>query len=197
MRMARRLSNARRGWLCVAIALIAVFVCSVCRTEELPKDQVEFFESKIRPVLVEHCYECHSAKSEKLKGKLQLDNREAARKGGETGPAVVPGDPDGSLVLQALRFENFEMPPKGKLPADVIANFEQWIKNGAVDPREGSGAPAIAPPPQIDFEAARQFWSLKPSQPHAPPGVSDAAWPQRSIDSFIMQRLDATGLAPA
>src|SRR5207244_7040114 len=144
---------------------------------------LEFFETKIRPVLVEHCYECHSAKSEKLKGKLLLDNREAARKGGETGPAVVPGDPDASLVVQALRYENFEMPPKGKLPADVVANFEQWIKNGATDPREGSGAPAIAPPPNIDFAAARQFWSLKPPQPHGPPAVADSAWPRRPIDN--------------
>src|SRR5262245_49595301 len=107
------------------------------RGEELAKEQVEFFEKKIRPVLVEHCYECHSAQSDKLKGKLLLDNREAARKGGESGPAVIPGDPDSSLVVQALRYENFEMPPKGKLPAEVIANFEHWIKQGAADPREG------------------------------------------------------------
>src|SRR3954453_8748868 len=149
--MARRSSNARRKWLRFPVAVVALVLGCLCRGEELAKDQVEFFESKIRPVLVEHCYECHSAKSEKLKGKLQLDNREAARKGGETGPAVVPGDPDASLVLQALRYENFEMPPNGKLPAEVIGNFEQWIKSGAIDPREGSGAPVIAPPPQIDF----------------------------------------------
>src|SRR3954470_8898098 len=151
--MARRWPIARSCCLRCGAAFFACIAACVVWAEELPKDQVEFFETKIRPVLVEHCYECHSAKSEKLKGKLQLDNREAARKGGETGPAVVPGDPDASLVVQALRFENFEMPPKGKLPAEVIANFEQWIKNGAVDPREASGAPVIAPPPQIDFEA--------------------------------------------
>lgn len=178
-------------------AFLVVAIATACVAEELPKEQVEFFETKIRPVLVEHCYECHSAKSEKLKGKLQLDNREAARKGGETGPAVVPGDPDASLVVQALRYENFEMPPKGKLPAEVIASFEQWIKSGAIDPREGSGAPAIAPPPQIDFDAARQFWSFQPPQPHAPPAARNTAWPRRSIDSFVMQRLDGAGLAPA
>ena len=86
-------------------AILALLAAGLCRAEELPEDQVEFFEAKIRPVLVEHCYECHSAKSEKLKGKLLLDNREAARKGGETGPAVVPGEPDASLVVQALRYE--------------------------------------------------------------------------------------------
>jgi uncharacterized protein DUF1553/uncharacterized protein DUF1549/cytochrome c len=195
--MARRWSLVGPVWhRCSAIVLTFLVSARVCG-EELAKDQVEFFETKIRPVLVEQCYECHSAQSEKLKGKLLLDSREAARKGGETGPAVVPGDPDASLVIQALRYENFEMPPKGKLPAEVIANFEQWIKHGAADPREGSGAPAIAPPPAIDFAAARQFWSLKPPQPHMPPSVSVPGWLSRPIDSFILNRLDAAGLAPA
>src|SRR3954447_21983018 len=104
----------------------ALIFLSGATAEELSKEHVEFFEKRIRPVLVEHCYECHSAQSEKLKGKLLLDTREAARHGGETGPAVVPGDPDASVLLQALRYENFEMPPKGKLPAQTIADFEKW-----------------------------------------------------------------------
>ena len=111
---------------------------------EPAKEEVEFFEKKIRPVLVEHCYKCHSDKAEKLQGKLLLDSREAARKGGESGAAIVPGDPDASLLVQALRFENFEMPPSGKLPAEVIADFERWIKQGAADPRDGSGAPPVS-----------------------------------------------------
>src|SRR3954462_8494474 len=134
----------------------ALLVLSVSSAEELSKEHIEFFEKKIRPVLVDDCYECPSAPSEKLKGKLLLDSRDAARKGGETGPAVVPGDPDASLGVQALRYENFEMPPKGKLPAQAIADFEKWIKEGAVDPREGSLAPAVAPALAIDFVAARQ-----------------------------------------
>jgi hypothetical protein len=84
---------------------------------------VEFFEKRIRPVLVEHCYKCHSADAEKLQANLLLDSRDSARKGGETGPAVVPGEPDASLLLKALRYEDFEMPPSGKLPATVIADF--------------------------------------------------------------------------
>src|SRR5438094_9443950 len=103
-------------------ALVAALLFVVgMPAEEVSKEHIEFFEKKIRPVLVEHCYECHSAQSEKLKGKLLLDSRDVARKGGETGPAVVPGDPDSSLIVQALRYENFEMPPKGKLPGSVIA----------------------------------------------------------------------------
>jgi len=172
----------------------ALIFLSGATAEELSKEHVEFFEKRIRPVLVEHCYECHSAQSEKLKGKLLLDTREAARHGGETGPAVVPGDPDASVLLQALRYENFEMPPKGKLPAQTIADFEKWIKDGAADPREGSGAPTIAPPAAIDFAAARRFWSLQPPLPHLPPAVSKATWPRQLIDSFVLHQLDAAGV---
>ena len=113
------------------LAIVAALVLSSLATAAEPPTpeakKVEFFENKIRPVLVEHCYKCHSEKAEKLQGKLLLDSREAARKGGESGAAIVPGDPDGSLLVQALRFENFEMPPGGKLPAEVIADFERWI----------------------------------------------------------------------
>src|SRR5439155_21910157 len=134
----------------LALTAALIFV-GTATAAELSKEHVEFFEKRIRPVLVEHCYECHSAQSEKLKGKLLLDNRESARKGGETGPAVVPGDADASLLVQALRYENFEMPPKGKLPAQTIADFEKWIKEGAADPREETAATSIAPPASIDF----------------------------------------------
>ena len=144
--MARRRLIADTCWRFLAAAALALGMGTMARGEELSKDQTEFFEKKIRPGLVEHCYECHSAQSEKLKGKLLLDNRDAVRKGGESGPGVVPGDPDASLVVQALRYENFEMPPKGKLPAEVIANFEQWIKHGATDPREGHYEPVIDQP---------------------------------------------------
>ncbi|HEY2415897.1 MAG TPA: PSD1 and planctomycete cytochrome C domain-containing protein [Pirellulaceae bacterium] len=180
----------------MAAALLLVDLSFAARAKELSKDQVEFFEKHIRPVLVEHCYECHSAQSEKLKGKLLLDSREASLKGGESGPAVVPGNPDASLVVQALRYENYEMPPKGKLPSEVIAKFEQWVKDGAADPREGSGAPAIAPPAAIDFEAARQqLWSLRPLQPHRPPAIREASWPRQPLDNFVLQSLDASGLS--
>src|SRR6187397_1843862 len=129
---------ARRGTIAGSCRLFFGFAafCGLAiagRAEELSKEQIEFFEKHIRPVLVEHCYECHSAQSEKLNGKILLDNREASLKGGESGPGVVPGNPDASLVLQAMKYENFEMPPNGKLPAETIANFEQWIKDGAAD----------------------------------------------------------------
>ncbi len=192
----RRTISALRLPLLAVAALIPI-VTFVARGEELPKERGEFFEKHIRPVLVEHCYECHSTQSEKVKAKLLLDSREAVLKGGESGPAIVPGDPDASLVVQALRFENFEMPPKGKLPAETIARFEQWVKEGAADPREGSGAPAISATPTIDFAAARQqLWSLNALQFHLPPAVRDENWPQQPLDRFVLEQLDAAGLQP-
>jgi hypothetical protein len=192
--MARRGRIAGRCWLSIVICGI----WSAAAFADEPKADAEFFEKKIRPVLIEHCYKCHSAQAEKLQGKLLLDSREAARKGGESGAAVVPGDPDASLLIQALRYENYEMPPSGKLPANVIADFERWVKHGAIDPRDGSGAPAAdaAAAPQIDFAAAREFWSLKRPLGHQPPAVSKPAWPRQPIDSFILARLDAAGIAP-
>ena len=95
----------------------------------------EYFEAKIRPVLVEHCYECHSAQAKKLGGNLLLDSRDAVRKGGDSGDVIVPGKPDESLLVAAVRYspDSVHMPPNGKLPATVIADFEQWVKLGAPD----------------------------------------------------------------
>ena len=99
-----------------------------------------FFEKKIRPVLVDQCYSCHSAEAEKLKGGLALDTRDGLRAGGDSGASIVPGSPDKSLLITALRHtdDDLKMPPKQKLPAAVIADFEQWVAMGAPDPREGA-----------------------------------------------------------
>lgn len=99
---------------------------------------MQFFETKIRPVLVEHCYECHSQASDELGGGLLLDARDASREGGESGSAVVPGDVSKSLLISAIEYRDFEMPPDSKLPDDVIRDFKRWINAGTVDPRNGS-----------------------------------------------------------
>ena len=98
----------------------------------------EFFEAKVRPVLVQHCYECHAADAKKLGGGLSLDSRQGVQTGGDSGPAIVPGKPAESLLIQAVRYTNdaVQMPPKGKLPAAVIADLEEWVQRGAVDPRD-------------------------------------------------------------
>lgn len=135
-------------------------------------EAIEFFEARIRPVLLKHCYECHSSESKGVKGGLLLDTRAATRKGGDSGAAVVPGNVDESLLIGALRHESFEMPPSGKLPDSVIADFVKWVEMGAPDPREGE----VVAKGEIDFEAARKFWSFQPIRQPEPPAVNDAAW---------------------
>jgi hypothetical protein len=187
--MVRRRPTPGGWWLFCAAAFVLPCTAFAEETAKPAAEHLEFFEKKIRPVLVEHCYECHSAKSEKLQAGLLIDTREATLKGGDSGPTIVPGDPDASLLVQALRYESYEMPPAGKLPPAVIADFEQWVKLGAPDPREGSGLPEIARP-TVDIEAGKQFWSFQPPQAHPLPAVSDPSWLQRKIDGFILARLD-------
>lgn len=162
--------------------------------EEAAPAGIEFFERKIRPVLIQHCYECHSSDSKKVKGGLLLDTREATRAGGDSGPTVVPGTPDESLILDALRYESFEMPPSGRLPETVIADFEKWIAMGAPDPREGQ---VVRPEtPVIDIEQARDFWAFQPPTRHRPPEVADDALISRPLDAFVLARLESAGLKP-
>ena len=144
------------------------------------KAGIQFFEKHIRPVLVSKCYKCHSAETKQAKGGLTLDTREGTRSGGESGKAVVPGNTDDSLLIEALHHEGLEMPPGEKLPADVIAKFEQWVKMGAPDPREGKGLAKR----EIKHEEARSFWSLKPIARPAVPQVS-GSWAQSNIDRFV------------
>ncbi len=162
-------------------------------------DDDEFFEKKIRPVLVRYCYECHSTAAAKLKGKLLLDSRDSIRRGGETGPAVVPGKPKASLILAALRHESFEMPPDRKLPDNIIADFETWIKTGARDPRDTPPDPEESAAATWDaiFQERLRFWSLQPVRDPQVPSVQGGPWSTNAIDRFIMARLDADGLHPA
>ena len=118
-----------------------------------------FFEEKIRPVLVNKCYKCHSANSKDLQGGLLLDTREGIRRGGESGHAVVPGNLKASLLLGALKFEDLKMPPDEQLAPSVIADFEKWILQGAPDPRDGK---SVTIRRTIDIEAGRKFWSFQP-----------------------------------
>ncbi|MEX2171576.1 MAG: PSD1 and planctomycete cytochrome C domain-containing protein [Pirellulales bacterium] len=173
------------------------FIASACAASE-PRpptaEQRAFFESKIRPVLVEHCYSCHSAEAKELKGSLLVDHRAGLLTGGDSGPAVVPGKPEESLLLAALKYESYEMPPDGKLPPEVIANFERWIAMGAPDPRIGETA---LPVQEINIEQGRQFWSFRPIARPNLPQVNDTSWSHDDVDAFLLARLEAQGLAPA
>jgi cytochrome c553 len=159
---------------------------------------VDFFEQKIRPVLVKECYACHSKDSKALKGGLRLDTREGLTKGGDSGPAIVGGKPDESLLLDALRHDGIDMPPKGKLPDAVIGDFERWVKMGAPDPRMGVPSPASSAGRRaIDIDAGRKFWAYQLPRWHQPPAVRDHTWPSTDIDHFLLSALEARNVFPA
>ena len=158
-------------------------------------EALEFFETKIRPVLAVNCYTCHSAEAKTRMGGLSLDTRDGIREGGLRGHAVVPGDVEGSIVLQALRYDGtLKMPPTGKLPDEVIANFEEWIKMGAPDPREVKVKQAAS---TIDVERGRQYWAFVPPQNKPLPAVADASWPLGAIDHHVLAGMEKRGLRPA
>jgi hypothetical protein len=163
----------------------------------IPSDQLDFFEKKIRPVLADKCYKCHAEDAEKIKGGLTLDTREGIRRGGDNGPAVVPGELKESLLIEAIRYGNkeFAMPPKkegGKLPDEVIKDFEKWVQMGAPDPRDGP-AKVVK---KYDPEKAKEWWSFQAPKKAAVPAVQNAAWPKTDIDRFLLAGLEAKGLKP-
>jgi hypothetical protein len=161
------------------------------------QEQLAFFEKKIRPVLVESCYKCHSAEAEKIKGGLTLDTRDGTRTGGDSGPIIQPGNPDRSKLIASLKHKNPDtaMPPKGKLADNVIADFEAWVKMGAPDPRDGKAA-AAPKKYAIDLVKGREFWSfVAPKKPTAPT-PKNAAWVRSPIDAFLLAELDKKGLKP-
>ncbi|NQV27765.1 MAG: DUF1549 domain-containing protein [Rhodopirellula sp.] len=169
---------------------------SVVNADEKPTPEaVNFFETKIRPVLVEHCYECHSAealKADNLQSELLLDTREGIRKGGESGPAVVPGDVKASTLIAAIRHESFEMPPKSKLPKSVIDDFVKWVESGAADPRDGPKPEIVRK--DVDVAAGKKFRSFRPLSEAAPPEARNATWAKNDVDKFILARQEAAGI---
>jgi len=178
-----------------ASALLASSAFVQTAAPQNPAD-IEYFEKKIRPVLVDHCYKCHSAASKEAKGGLLLDTRDGLLKGGESGPTIVPGKPDQGLLLKALRHaDGLKMPPKGKLGEAVVADFTKWIEMGAPDPREGKST--FTPKRIIDLEAGRKAWAFQPLGTSAPPAVQDKPWVRTPVDRFILAKLEANNLTPS
>ncbi len=163
-----------------------------------PEENVAFFEKRIRPLLEDRCYQCHSTEADKAKGGLKLDTREGWAKGGESGPAIVPGKPDDSLLITGVRYwdKSFQMPPKHPLPPDGVADLIEWVKLGAPDPRAGDSAPAKARSSTVDYEQGRRHWAFQPVQPRERPAVKDATWPRNEIDFFTLARMEQAGVAP-
>jgi mono/diheme cytochrome c family protein len=182
-------------WLTAWMVLVALL--RACPLEAAEPADLEFFEKKIRPLLAMHCYECHSVKAKSLKAGLRLDSRRSMLKGGDSGPAIAKETPDKSLLLEAIRYETYEMPPKGKLPAEDIAAFEKWVRMGVPWPEEPEPVADSAPPP-FDLKARKEsHWCWQPVRPPQLPAVNDAAWPRDDIDRFILAKLEERGFKPA
>lgn len=180
--------------------ILLTFVITVPTTLMAGDAGIEFFENKIRPALVTHCLQCHSVDAKKLGGNLLLDDRDSVRTGGESGAAVEPGNPNESLLIKAIRYDDdsLKMPPKGKLPAAVIADFETWVTMGAPDPRDKK--PNTTKPADSWTETMRQradWWSLKPVQNPAVPVPKDVNWSEQAVDRFLLAKLEERGLIPA
>lgn len=184
--------NVKKELLWIVAAAWCSWPISIRAAEQ---SGVDFFEKEVRPVLVEDCYKCHSARSDKVKGGLLLDTRSGWMKGGDSGPAIVPGDPEKSLLIKAVRYtdENLQMPPKNKkLSAAKISALEQWVKMGAPDPRTDP-TPAAASTGATD--KAKQHWAFRPIREPQLPAVKNRSRVQSPIDQFLLARLEARGLA--
>ncbi|HEV7403970.1 MAG TPA: PSD1 and planctomycete cytochrome C domain-containing protein [Chthoniobacteraceae bacterium] len=177
-----------------------VSYAAACAAETAPSpDGLAFFESKVRPVLAEACYKCHSVEAKaqgKLKGALFLDTREGVLAGGDNGPALVPGKPETSLLVKAVRWSDpdIEMPPKHKLAEGAIADLAKWVEMGAPDPRDGAKGNAQR---EIQVEKSRDFWSFKPLAAPALPEVKNTAWVRSPVDRFILAKQEAAGVQPS
>lgn len=156
--------------------------------------EIDFFENKVRPLLVNHCLECHGDDQEKLRGGLYLTSRKAILEGGDSGPAIVPGEPDESLLIESIRYESYEMPPSGQLDQSDIDILIKWIEMGAPDPREVA---SYAKPQVIDVEAGKQFWAFKQPVDFPIPETSDNSWPRTDIDRWILASLEKERLQPS
>jgi cytochrome c553 len=186
--MALRLNHS----VLIGLSLIAA---TAARAEDPTPEQLEFFEKRVRPVLVTNCYECHG--EGRAKGGLRLTTGEMVRRGGDSGAAIVPGNPDESLLIEAIgQRGDIKMPPKQKLADSEISDLRRWIEIGAPWPAEKPDARPETAPFQITPEQ-RAFWSFQPVRDAAAPDVKDETWPAGAIDRFVLARLESEGLSPS
>jgi mono/diheme cytochrome c family protein len=175
--------------------LLGMAVCFRSAAQPLTPAQDDFFENKIRPILINDCYNCHSQRAPKIRGGLTLDTREGWLKGGDTGPAIVPGDPEKSLLIKAVRYtdEDLQMPPNNKkLPDAEIASLVTWVKMGVPDPRVAStnGTNLYA------SQLAKDHWAFKPVKNPPVPEVQETNWIKTPVDTFILAKLEEDGMKP-
>ncbi|HQX53008.1 MAG TPA: PSD1 and planctomycete cytochrome C domain-containing protein [Planctomycetaceae bacterium] len=189
----------KRNWSSSIIIILTLCLTTVAGADEnYPEptaEGIKFFEAKIRPVLVDQCYRCHSSDGQAVRGGLSVANRTALLVGGESGPAVVPGDLEQSLLWNAINYRDFSMPPKTKLPVETIADFRTWIEMGAPDPRVPTGVVLNSRVTEEDIQTGKEFWAFKP--PVAPTIPQGSAWATTKIDRLVEQQFVAHELTPA
>ncbi len=185
----------------IQIAALLMVGCLLCGVQlsaqelEPPAAAELFFQDQVLPILQQRCYECHSHSAGKAKGGLMLDSREGWAAGGESGPVIVPEDPEKSLLIQAVRYVDMMMPPTGKLPVEEIQILERWVADGAMDPRKSiAAAPALGS--VMHPEAGRNYWAFQPLERAPIPVVKNSAWPLNEIDAFVLAFLEENGLQP-
>jgi mono/diheme cytochrome c family protein len=188
--------SARWFTLTSVAACLAVGGACVCTVAAEPtREQVLFFEEHVRPILAEHCLECHGP--ELQRGQLRVDSLSSLLAGGDSGAAIVPGQPDESLMIEAVRYESYEMPPSGKLADAQIAVLTRWVQAGAPWPgHDDAVRPAVAQQPKITDED-RAYWAFQPVGHVEPPAVENGDWCRNQLDRFILNQLESHGLAPA
>src|SRR4051812_15139581 len=185
----------------IALLFLVALTFSAAAAQPASADQSgnEFFEKQVRPILVARCLVCHGHGKEKPKGDLRLDSRAGALKGGDTGPAVVPGKPKESLLIEAINYgELYQMPPKSRLPAEEIAALTKWVERGAPWPEETAAA---ASPVAVEFDLAKRkasHWCWQPIKPIPPSTIQNPKSKiLNPIDAIILAKLESRGLSPA
>src|SRR5258708_6061335 len=154
----------------------------------------DFFENKVRPVLAENCYDCHTTAE---MGGLRVDSRERLLQGGKSGPALTPGDPDKSLLIQAVRQSgDLKMPKGGKLKPAEIQALTDWVKMGAPWPETKAAATAPSSPNKVITPEQRAFWSFQPLKDPSIPAVKEKSWAKTNVDHFVLAKLEAKGMKP-
>lgn len=185
--------------LFVLLFLLAhlLLLCALAADEDVVgEEDARYFERKIRPILAERCYSCHSSQAKVLHGGLHLDSRQALQQGGDSGPTVIAGDPDESLLIQVIRYGgDMQMPPKGKLPDSEIHELTEWVKRGAFYP--GNAVEHHPQVQKVDIQEGRKFWSFQPVCEQPLPEVRNTGWPKTRLDHFVLSELERQSLAPA
>ncbi len=179
----------------MSVMLFCTLSSGIAGERQFSAEDIEYFERRIRPLLSEHCYSCHSSQAKTVHGGLKLDNAEELEAGGDSGPVIDSEQPEDSLFLNAINYVDLEMPPKGKMAPKEIAELTRWINRGA--PMPSGGHQPQRTDGAIDYEQGRTFWSFRPAVEQTVPAVQNLRWPQTRMDSFTLAAMEAEGLSPS